>query len=172
MIHIHHTNYNPIVCALAIAGASIIYVDLETTGLHDYDCIVAAGVLVGHNAHIIVTNQHKDISSLPYQVDLEGLRLALSPLAVRRDLIAVFQNAVFDVAMLERLGIRVNCIIHDTWKCTSSETAIVGRKWTKRPTSAPTGRDWNGGSTNPCHTSSKPLLGICSALRRSSFRAA
>ena len=116
MIHIHHTNYDPLVCALAIAGAIVIYVDLETTGLHDYDRIVAAGVLVGHNAHIIVTDQHRDISSLPYQVDLEDLRLALSPLSTRPDLIAVFQNAVYDVAMLERAGIRVNCIVHDTWK--------------------------------------------------------
>ena len=67
-------------CALAIAGASVIYVDLETTGLHDYDYIVAAGVLVGHTVHIIVTDQHRDISSLPYRVSLEDLRLALSPL--------------------------------------------------------------------------------------------
>ena len=116
MIHIHSTNYSPLLCALAIAGASVIYVDLETTGLHDYDQIVAAGVLVGHTAHILFTNQHKDISSLSYRVDLEGLRLALSPLSVRRDLIVVFQNAVYDMAMLERLGIRVNCVVHDTWK--------------------------------------------------------
>jgi DNA polymerase I-like protein with 3'-5' exonuclease and polymerase domains/phage FluMu protein Com len=116
MIHINSTNYNPIVCALAIAGASVVYVDLETTGLRNYDQIVAAGILVGHAAHILLTHQHKDISSLSHRVDIEGLRLALSPLSIRRDLIAVFHNAVYDVAMLERLGIRVNCIIHDTWK--------------------------------------------------------
>ena len=116
MIHIHHTNHNPIMCALAIAGPSVIYVDLETTGLHDHDHIVAAGVLVGHDAHIIITDQHRDISSLAYQVSLEDLRLALSPLGTRPDLIAVFHNAVYDVAMLERAGIRVNCIVHDTWK--------------------------------------------------------
>jgi DNA polymerase I-like protein with 3'-5' exonuclease and polymerase domains len=117
MLHIHSINHCPIMCALAIAGASVVYVDLETTGLSTrYDQIVAAGVLVGHTAHIIVTGAHRDISSLAYQVDMEGLRLALSPLSVRRDLIAVFHNAVYDVAILERLGIRVNCIVHDTWK--------------------------------------------------------
>jgi DNA polymerase I-like protein with 3'-5' exonuclease and polymerase domains len=116
MIHVHSTNYNPIMCALAIAGASVIYVDLETTGLHDYDRIVAAGILVGHDVHILFTDQHRDISSLPYQVSPEDLRLALSPLSFRRDLIAVFHNAVYDVAMLERAGILVNCVIHDTWK--------------------------------------------------------
>lgn len=77
---------------------------------------MAAGVLVNRDAHILVTNAHREVTSLEKRVTLEQLRRALSPLATRPELIVVFHNAPFDVAMLERAGIPVNCQIHDTQK--------------------------------------------------------
>lgn len=116
MIRIRRTNHDPDKCAQALAAASLVIVDLETTGLSRYDRIVAAGILVDRDAHIIITNEHHDLSSLSLQSTFDQLRRALPPLADRRDLIAVFHNAMFDVFMLERAGITVNCIIHDTLK--------------------------------------------------------
>src|SRR5262249_36229273 len=86
----------------------------ETTGLHRHDRIVAAGVLIDRDAHILITDEHRDLSSLARRVRSADLRQALDPLASRTDLVAVFHHAAFDVAMLERAGVPVNCHIYDT----------------------------------------------------------
>jgi DNA polymerase I-like protein with 3'-5' exonuclease and polymerase domains len=116
MIHIQTTNHDPDQCAQAIAGAHRVFVDLETTGLGRHDRIVAAGVLVGHHAHIMLTDQHRGISGINHQIPVEDLPVALAPFTTHPNLVVVMHNAVFDVAMLERAGVRVNCIVHDTMK--------------------------------------------------------
>jgi len=128
VFRIRHTNHEPRQCAQALARASVAFVDLETTGLGRHDRIVAAGILVDPDAHIMLTDEHLDLSSLTLQISQEDLQLALAPLATRPDLIAVFHNAIFDVPMLERAGIPVNCTIHDTMKLLKLYDSDRGRE--------------------------------------------
>jgi len=128
MIRIRSTNHDPRKCAQALAGATVVFVDLETTGLVRHDRIVAAGVLIDRDAHILITTEHCDLSGVRYQISLEDLRQALSPLGTRPDLVVVFQNAVFDVPMLQRAGIPVNCVIHDTMKLLKLYDSDRGRE--------------------------------------------
>jgi DNA polymerase I-like protein with 3'-5' exonuclease and polymerase domains len=110
------TNHSPSECHEALAGASLAYIDLETTGLGRNDCIVAAGLLIDPTAHILITTEHRDLSSLGLRITVPELKHALEPLASNMGLVAVFHNACFDVAMLERAGIPVRCRIDDTMK--------------------------------------------------------
>jgi DNA polymerase I-like protein with 3'-5' exonuclease and polymerase domains len=116
VIRIRTTSHDPGRLRNALAGAATVFVDLETTGLHRHDRIVAAGVLVDRDAHILITDEHRDLSSLAKRVRWADLRQALDPLTMRTDLVAIFHHAAFDVAMLERAGVAVNCRIHDTMK--------------------------------------------------------
>ncbi|MHC4398747.1 MAG: DNA polymerase [Planctomycetota bacterium] len=110
------TNHSPSECREALAGASLAILDLETTGLGRNDRIVAAGALIGKTTHILITDEHRDLSSLRCRITAPELKKALEPLAGNEDLIVVFHNACFDVPMLERAGIPVCCQVHDTMK--------------------------------------------------------
>jgi len=128
MIRIRYTNHDPETCCQALGGARLVIVDLETTGLRRHDTIVAAGLLIDRDAHVLITRAHRDLSGLTYQVNPDELRHALSPLTRRSDLIAVFHNAMFDVPMLERAGIPVNCVVHDTMKLLKLYDSDRGRE--------------------------------------------
>ncbi|HEV3237482.1 MAG TPA: DNA polymerase, partial [Gemmataceae bacterium] len=116
MIRVRATSHDADGVRTALAGASTVVIDLETTGLHRHDRIVAIGVLINRDAHILLTDEHRDLSSAGKRAGLKELVQVLAPLTNRTDLVAVFHNAVFDVAMLERAGVHVNCQIHDTMK--------------------------------------------------------
>lgn len=103
-------------CANALSSANRVVLDLETTGVRRHDTIVAAGLLCGGVAHILVTDQHRDISSVGLRMPVDCLRSALAPLAKRPELSVVMHNAAFDVGMLERAGISVKCRVADTLK--------------------------------------------------------
>ena len=110
------TNHSPSECRKALAGASLVFIDLETTGLGRNDRIVAAGILIDQTAHILITEEHCDLSSIGYRVSATELKSVLDPLASNQDLIVVFHNACYDALMLELAGIPVRCQIHDTMK--------------------------------------------------------
>lgn len=116
MISIRSTSHDPRKCRDALARSSAAIIDLETTGISRHDRIVAAGVLIGRDAFIMVTEEHHDLSSVGTRISSAELREALSPLRLRQDLVVVFHNAAFDLAMLERHGMPVGCIVHDTMK--------------------------------------------------------
>ncbi|QDT50489.1 DNA polymerase I, thermostable [Symmachiella dynata] len=116
MIRTHTTSHDPRKCKAALAGASVAIIDLETTGLLRHDRIVSAGVLVDRDAFLLITDEHCELSSAANRISQEELRDALSPLTTNPKLVAVFHNAAFDVAMLERHLIPVCCAVHDTMK--------------------------------------------------------
>lgn len=68
MIRIRTTSHDPGRLWTALAGATTVVVDLETTGLHRHDRIVAAGVLIDRDAHILITQEDRDLSSLSKRV--------------------------------------------------------------------------------------------------------
>jgi DNA polymerase I-like protein with 3'-5' exonuclease and polymerase domains/ribosomal protein S27E len=113
---IRTTSFDARSCANALHSAGTVVIDLETTGVRRHDQIVAAGVLNGRDAHILTTNEHRDLSSTEVRLTASQLRAALSPLSTRSDLRVVMHNAAFDVGMLERAGIPVNCRVIDTLK--------------------------------------------------------
>jgi DNA polymerase I-like protein with 3'-5' exonuclease and polymerase domains len=116
VIRIRRTSHDPLQCLAALQRADVVILDLETSGLTRHDRIVAAGMEVDGEAYVLVTEEHRDLSSVDIRISGQQLSEALAPLATRRDLVAVFHHAAFDVAMLERHGIRVHCVIHDTRK--------------------------------------------------------
>jgi DNA polymerase I-like protein with 3'-5' exonuclease and polymerase domains len=116
MIRVRRTHHCPVLLQRALEAARSAVIDLETTGLTRRDRIVAVGVLVGPDAHVLVTDEHRDLSSLPHRVTAAVAAAALAPLAARRDLELVAHNAVFDIGMLERAGVEVNARVTDTLK--------------------------------------------------------
>lgn len=116
MIRIRQTHHCPVLLRRALEHTRSAVIDLETTGLGRRDRIVAVGVLVGRDAHILVTDEHRDLSSLPHRVTASVVAEALAPLSTRPDLELVAHNAVFDVGMLERAGIAVHAQVRDTMK--------------------------------------------------------
>ncbi len=110
------TSFDAQKCFNAIQTAKSIVIDLETTGLSRHDCIVAVGVLCARDAHILITESHRNVSSFGLRITTEQLRSTLSPLTYRNDLQVTMHNATFDLGMLERAGIKVNCKVYDTFK--------------------------------------------------------
>jgi len=115
VIRIRRTFHCPVLLRRALEHARSAVIDLETTGL-GRDRIVAVGVLVGRDAHILVTDEHRDLSSLPHRVTASAVAETLAPLSTRPDLEIVAHNAVFDVGMLERAGVAVHAQVRDTMK--------------------------------------------------------
>src|SRR5258706_8251404 len=113
MTRIRHTSHDRCECRDALAAATVAVIDLETTGLHRHDSIVAAGILIERDAFVLVTDEHRELSSLPFRTSLQQLREAFAPLSSREDLTVVMHNAGFDLAKLERAGLSVNCRVVD-----------------------------------------------------------
>lgn len=53
---IRQTRHDAASCANALQAANSVVIDLETTGVHRHDLIVAVGVQDGRNAYILITN--------------------------------------------------------------------------------------------------------------------
>ncbi len=124
---IHTTSYDAHKCAEALMVADSVVLDLETTGIRRHDQIVATGLLIDRDAHILITNEHRDLSSTKIRITPESLRVALAPIGIRSDLQIVVHNAAFDVGMLERAGVRVNCRVLDTMKLLKLDDSDRGR---------------------------------------------
>lgn len=129
MIRIRRTFHDPVRLRDALANAAQVVLDLETTGLRRHDRIVAVGALFDRDAHILMTDEHRDVSSTRLRINHQDLRDALAPLSQRRDLVAVFHNAAFDLAMLERAGVQVGCRVHDTLKLLKLWDSDRGREF-------------------------------------------
>ena len=95
-----------------LCGASTAVLDLETSGLDRFDCIVSAGLLIENTAHILFV---RSLSASIRNLAPDVFRRALEPLG-RSDLTLILHNAVFDLGFLSREGIEVNARIHDTLK--------------------------------------------------------
>ncbi|MDZ4852846.1 MAG: DNA polymerase [Pirellulaceae bacterium] len=126
---IRTTSFDARKCADALQVASLVIVDLETTGLHRHDQIVAAGILHERDAHVLITDAHRNVSSVGRRISFDELRVALSPLSTRSDLQVVMHNATFDAGMLERAGISVKCQIIDTMKLLKLQDSDRGKEW-------------------------------------------
>ncbi len=53
--------------------ADSVVLDLETTGIRRHDQIVATGLLIDRDAHILITNEHRDLSSTKIRITSESL---------------------------------------------------------------------------------------------------
>lgn len=113
---IRTTSFDARECAIALRQATTAVVDLETTGKLRHDQIVAVGVLCHRDAFILITNEHRELSSLGLRVSNDQLRAALAPLEQRRDLKVIMHYASFDLGMLYRAGLTVNTPVLDTLK--------------------------------------------------------
>jgi DNA polymerase I-like protein with 3'-5' exonuclease and polymerase domains/DNA-directed RNA polymerase subunit RPC12/RpoP len=125
---IRQTRHDAASCANALQAANSVVIDLETTGVHRHDLIVAVGVQDGRNVYILITNHHRELSSIDFRVTADDVRAALLPLSTRPDLQVIMHNASFDVAMLERAGVSVNCRVVDTLKLLKLSDSDRGRE--------------------------------------------
>lgn len=126
---IRTTSFDARKCADALAVADTAVLDLETTGIRRHDQIVAAGIFIDGDAHMLITEKHLDLSSNGIRISLQSLRHALDSLRTKTDLSVIMHNAAFDVGMLERAGVNVNCKVIDTMKLLKLDDSDRGREF-------------------------------------------